>query len=156
MAAETAVEITAQETVLTEDRQEKAGHSVLEEHSEKVPREEASEETVLEDRSERTASVLEGRSEKIQKEELLAETVREDLSVIIQREEASAATVREDRSEKTLSVQEGHSEITQREGASEEESLLRAAEADSTLQRRASTRRTSTISATRRKAESTR
>ena len=54
MAAETAVEITAQETALTEDRQAKAEHS---------------EATVQEGRLERAEIVLEERSETTLKEE---------------------------------------------------------------------------------------
>ncbi len=166
MAAETAVEITAQETALTEDRQAKAEHSeatvqegrleraeiVLEERSETTLKEEASAVTVLEEVSVR-----------ILREEALAEIVQEDHSVRILREEASAATVLEDHSERTL--KEDHSEKivqeealvrTPKEEALAEESQLPAAEVDSILQRRASTRRISTISVTRTKAASTR
>ena len=166
MAAETAVEITAQETALTEDRQAKAEHSeatvqegrleraeiVLEERSETTLKEEASAVTVQEEALEKT-----------QREEALEEIVQEEASVKIQREEASAATVQEDHSERTL--KEDHSEKivqeealvrTPKEEALAEGSQLPAAEVDSTLQRRASTRRISTISVTRTKAASTR
>jgi len=155
MAAETAVEITAQETALTEDRQAKAEHSeatVLEGRLETTLKEEASAEIVLEEASAR-----------ILREEALAEIVQEEHSVRILREEASAVTVQEDHSERTL--KEDHSEKivqeealarTLKEEALAEESQLPAAEVDSILQRRASTRRISTISVTRTKAASTR
>ena len=163
MAAEMAVGITAQGTVLTEDRQEKEGHSAREDRSEKVLRAEASEATVREDRSESIqkeeaseVSVREDHLARIQKEGALGASVREDLSVRIQREEASEANVREDRSEKIPSIQEGRSARTLKGRASGAESQQPEEEADSTERRKASIRRTSTISAMRTKAESTR
>ena len=148
MAAETAVEITAQETALTEDRQAKAEHS---------------EATVQEGRLERAEIVLEEVSVRILREEALAEIVQEEHSVRILREEALAEIVQEEASVKIqreevseTTVQEDHSERTLKEEALAEESQLPAAEVDSTLQKRASTRRISTISVTRTKAASTR
>ena len=149
MAAEMAVGITAQGTVLTEDRQEKEGHSAREDRSEKVLRAEASEATVREDRSESIqkeeaseVSVREDHLARIQREGASEANVREDRSVKIQREEALEATVREDRSVKIPSVQEGHSERTLKERVSAAESRQPEEEADSTERRRVSTRRT--------------
>ena len=132
MAAEMAVESTAQETDLTEDSQAKAEHS---------------EATVREDHSVKAETVREGHSER-------AEIVQEDRLEKAQKEEASAENVQEDHSEKTLSAQEEHSVRILREEASAEESRLE--EAASTQRRRASTRRISTISVMRMRAESTR
>ena len=103
MAAEMAVEITVQETVLTEDRQAKVEHS---------------EATVQEDHLERAETVQEDRLARV-------EIVQEDLSERILREEASVIE----------NLQE--TEV-------------------STLQKRASTRRISIISAMKMRAESTR
>ena len=93
MAAETAVEITAQETALTEDRQAKAEHS---------------EATVQEDHSERALTVREDHLEKAQKDHV-------DHSVKVQKDHA-------DHSVKTASVQEEASAKVQREDHSETES----------------------------------
>ena len=178
MAAEMAVESTAQETDLTEDSQVKVEHSeataqedhsvkaeiaqeehleraatVLEDHLEKAQKEKASAEIVQEDRSVRTLSVQEEHSEIIQREEASEATVREDHSARTQRE-ASIQIVQEDHSVRTLTVQEDHLVRTLREEASVEESQQE--EAVSTQQRRASTRRISAISAMRMRAESTR
>jgi metal-dependent amidase/aminoacylase/carboxypeptidase family protein len=153
MAAEMAVEIMAQETALTEDSQAKVEHSV---------------QTVLEDHSERAEIVLEDHLETTRREEVLAETVQEDLSERTLREEVLEATVQEDRLERTQSaledssvrvatVQEEVLERTQREEALvETEDHLLVAEAVSTQQRRASTRRISTTSVTKSRAVSTR
>ena len=121
MAAETAVEITAQETALTEDRQAKAEHS--------------------------EATVQEGRLER-------AEIVLEEALVKIQREEVSETTVQEEALARTL--KEEALVRTPKEEALAEGSQLPAAEVDSTQRRKASTRRISTTSVTRRKAASTR
>ncbi len=173
MAAEMAVESTAQETDLTEDSQVKEEHleaSVLEGHSVKAQKEEALAEIVQEDRSVKedhsvkTLSAQEEHLVRIQKEEALEETVQEDLSektpsvqedhsARVLREEVLEVTVLEDLSEKTPSVQEDHSARVLKEEDSVEESQL---EEVSTQQRRASTRAISTISVMRRKAESTR
>ena len=82
MAAEMAVEITVQETDLTEDSQAKVehlvetvqeDHSAKEDHSVRVQKEEALVVIVREDRSERTLTVQEDHSVKIQREEALVE-----------------------------------------------------------------------------------
>ena len=179
MAAEMAVESTAQETDLTEDSQAKVEHSeatVQEDHSVKEDH------SVRENHSVKAVSVQEDHLERVQREEASAEIAQEELSektlsvqeehlAKIQREEASAIALattqsaQEDRSEKTLSAQEEHSARIQsvqedllvrilREEASAEES--QPEEAVSTQQRRASTRRISTISVMRTRAESTR
>ena len=166
MAAEMAVESTAQETDLTEDSQQRAGHSeetAQEDHLVKAQKEEASAEIVQEDLLERILSAQEEHSERIQKEGALVETVQEDHSertlsvqedhlVKAQKEEVSAEIVQEEHSERTLSVQEEHSERVLKEEDSAEENQP---EEVSTQQRKASTRATSTISVMRRKAEST-
>ena len=173
MAAEMAVEITAQETALTEDRQAKVEHSeatvqegrlaraeiVQEDLSEKILRGEALEATVREDHSER---ILKGEaSAATVQEDHLAKVLKEEASVRIVQEEVSAKIVQEEHSETTLKkevseaiVQGDHSVKILREEVSAIEDLQETEV--STQQKRASTRRISIISAMRMRAESTR
>ena len=140
MAAEMAVESTVQEmeTTVQEGRSVRA-EIAQEDHSEITLREEAaSAATVQEGRSARVQIVQDAHSAR-------ALTVQEDHLVITTREEVSAAIVQDVRSVRVQTVQEDHSERAET-----------VQEDRSTLQRRASTRRISTTSATRMRAESTR
>ena len=110
----------------------------LEGHSERAQREGASDQTDLEGHSVRTAKDQENRSEKVS-------TDREDHLVKITKGHA-------DPLEKTTTGQEGHSERVMKEEVLETEDQ----EVSRIPQERASTRKISTISATRTKAESTR
>ena len=114
--------------------------TVREDHSAKVLKEGVSVETDHADLSVKEQTVQGERSERARREEDSETTVQDVLSVTVQREEVSVET-----------DHAGHSVKDLKEGGS-----AATGKADSeTLERRASQRRTSTISVTRTKAEST-
>ena len=151
MAAEQkAVESMAQETMVQAQAREHSDHAdhvlktVKEGHSEKTLREEPS---VVTDNADHSLTITEKEEASEEKEEALEKTLREEASVVTDHADHSLTTT--EREEASAAVREDHSEIVQKEGASEDH-----LQADSeTLEERALTRKNSTTSVTRRRAE---
>ena len=115
-----------------------------EEALEKILREEVSVET---DHADHSLTTTEREEASEEKEEALEKTLREEASVVTDHADHSLTTT--EREEASAAVREDHSEIVQKEGASEDH-----LQADSeTLEERALTRKNSTTSVTRRRAE---
>ena len=162
MAAEQkAVESTAKEEVTLTMVKEEASEAVKENHT-AAAKEEASAATGLADHSLREAKEgrhspaiesrsqeREGHSEKIQKEEVSAETVKEETSQETAKEEASQETAKEEALAATDHADHSQREVKENHHSPATESL----QDSETQQRRASTRRISTTSVMRMKAE---